>query len=275
MSRDRAREVGKATFDSVRGGLRRRLASLLTSDPGVLDRAIELGLVRREWVENPDGEAISSASPVEVLQRFLEREVERRPSMLKELGLSAVHILTSRDGEDTGTGVPTQCAVVFTDLEGFTTWTEKAGDEAASDLLQRLNLTVGPIVRGRGGSIVKRLGDGVLLTFSGPEAAVLAALELVNASPAPLKMRAGVHWGEVMATRDDVIGHAVNVAARVVDAARGGEVLTTEEARRAADGARGVSFGRVGRRKVKGLDEPVRVCRVVWTGSSSPLNEGD
>lgn len=268
--RERAREVGRATVSSmrssVRGRLRERLAEVLKSDPEVLASAVELGLVRREWVDDPEGEPISDASPVQVVQRFLEREVERKPSLLSELGLSAVQILSSRgdDGPDEAGERPQPMAVVFTDLEGFTRYTEQQGDDAAHELLQRHTRIVGPIVRSRGGRIVKRLGDGLLLTFPGPEAAVLAALELVGAAPEPLKMRAGVHWGEAYESRDDVVGHDVNVAARVADVSKGDEVLATVATRDAARGVlRGrVEFGRVGRRKVKGLDEPVSVCKV-------------
>lgn len=278
--RGHARDVGKATVaqvrDSVRGRLRTGLADLLRKDPDVLSSAIELGLVRREWVENPTDEPISAASPAAVVQRFLEREVERRPSIMSELGLSAVQILSSR-GEvaDERRERPIPTAVVFTDLEGFTSYTQREGDDAAHDLLQRHTLIVGPIVRSRGGRIVKRLGDGLLLTFPGPEAAVLAALELVQESPPPLRMRAGIHWGEVYESRDDIVGHDVNVAARVADVATGGEVLVTVATRNAARalGDR-VEFTRPGRRRVKGLDDPVQVCRARRVVGGTPRSKG-
>lgn len=274
MSRkDRAREAGRSALASVRGNVRRavneRLAGLLRSDPDMLASAIELGLVRREWIDDPAHEPIGAAPPTEVMQRFLEREVERRPSVLSELGLSALQILASRDETGlAGDGSAHSLAIVFADLEGFTSFTEKHGDDAAHELLQALNRVVGPVVRSRGGTIVKRLGDGVLLTFPGPEAAVLAALELVDAVTGPLAMRVGVHWGEAFESRGDVVGHDVNVAARVCDVSRGGEVLVTVVTRDAArDALTGrVEFGRVGRRKVKGLDEPVRVCRATRIG---------
>ena len=60
--------------------------------------------------------------------------------------------------------------------------------------------------------MVKRLGDGLLLTFPTAESAVLACLELVDADPTPLRLRAGAHTGEVVVLRDDVLGHVVNVA---------------------------------------------------------------
>ena len=241
--------------------MNQRLAALLRSDPDVLASAVELGLVRREWLRDPAGEPISEASPVEVMHRFLERQVERRPSLMRQLGLNALQLLT--DGSSEGVdGEAKTMAVVFTDLVGFTSFTEREGDDAAHELLQRHARIVGPVVRSRGGRVVKRMGDGVLATFPNPEAAVLAAVELVEHSPAPLAMRAGVHWGEVVETREDVVGHDVNVAARVCDAARSNEVLVTAETRDVAHGARGVAFARAGRRKVKGLDEPLKVCAV-------------
>ncbi len=68
--------------------------------------------------------------------------------------------------------------------------------------------------------------------------------------------------GEVVVTRDDVIGHVVNVAARVCESARGGEVLATTDVRTAVAGpVHGLDFGRARRRGFKGVEEPISVCR--------------
>jgi class 3 adenylate cyclase len=56
----------------------------------------------------------------------------------------------------------------------------------------------------------------------------------------------------------------VNVAARVTESARGGQVLATSEVRAATADVTSVSFGRVRRRSYKGIAEPVRVCPVTW-----------
>ncbi len=118
-------------------------------------------------------------------------------------------------------------------------------------------------MRSRGGRIVKRIGDGLLLTFPEPEAAVLACLELVETPPAPLRLRAGLHVGDIVMTRDDVVGHVVNVAARVAESAKGGEVIVTGEVREAAaPGLSKVAFSRPRRKSFRGLDESIPVCRV-------------
>jgi adenylate cyclase len=196
----------------------------------------------------------------------LERSVERRPSLLNSLGLSTIQVLSSTS-EEGGEGVATELTVAFTDLEGFTAYTAKEGDEAASHLLAAHHREVGPIVRSRGGKVAKRLGDGLLLTFPEPAAAVLACLELVAAEPVPLRLRAGVHWGEVVVTRDDVIGHVVNVAARVAESAKGGEVLVTKEVCDAVGEIRGVTFSRPRLRTYKGVGERVSVCRASFDDS--------
>jgi class 3 adenylate cyclase len=101
-----------------------------------------------------------------------------------------------------------------------------------------------------------------LLTFPTAEAGVLAGLDLATSSPPPLRLRAGAHLGEVMVSRSDVLGHVVNVAARVTDRAAGGEFLVTDVVRDATNDVDGVEFGRARRLRMKGLDERVPVCRV-------------
>ena len=114
---------------------------------------------------------------------------------------------------------------------------------------------------------MKHLGDGVLLTFPAPEAAVLAGLELVDAREQPLRLRVGLHVGEVLVTRQqDLVGHVVNVAARVTDLAAGGEVVATGEVRDVAAALAGVSFVDQGPTRLKGIDQPVALFHAVRSG---------
>jgi len=80
--------------------------------------------------------------------------------------------------------------------------------------------------------------------------------------PAPLRLRAGVHAGEVVVTADDLIGHDVNVASRVAGTANGGQVLASMTVRDEVDPLHGVQFGRARRRSFKGVDGTVSVCPV-------------
>jgi adenylate cyclase len=259
---DDARSKGESTVEAMRLGLWERAAGLLQRDPALKDTAVEVGLVDRAWLEEPGKVPVRTTPALDVVQRFLERSVERRPSALGSIGLNALQLLSFDRPADGKADMQQPVSIVFTDLEGFTRYTSREGDDAALALLAEHNLSTGPIVRSRGGKVVKRLGDGLMLSFPSAESAVLASLELVEVEPGPLRLRAGVHTGEAAVTPDDLIGHDVNVAARVAASARGGQVLATVAVRDAAGELRGVTFGRARRRSFKGVEETVQVCPV-------------
>jgi len=260
-SRDDAKRAGRQALTGLKGTLAQRVAAILQKDPELLSDMTELGLVRREWLDDPTSEPMSTAGPMEVAERWLERSVEQRPSLLSKLGLGAIQQLSSTAESSQADGMPTRLAVAFTDIEGFTSFTAREGDEAASELLAEHYRQTGPVVRSRGGHLSKKLGDGLLLTFPSAEAGVLACLEMVDVEPEPLRLRAGIHVGEVVVAGDEIVGHVVNVAARVAESAKGGEVLVTDDVRRAAKDVRGVTFGRARGKTFKGVGEKVLVSR--------------
>jgi adenylate cyclase len=256
-----AKRVGRrAVRDARTRLLQRALDSMNPRDREVVARFTERGPAAR-------------AAQLQAVEELLERAVERHPSLLGTVGLSAIQAISGamdEASEDATLGTSRQLSVVFTDLEGFTEWTAREGDEAASQLLTEHHRTVDPIIAGRGGRLVKRLGDGLLLTFTRPEAAVLACLELVDTQPEPLRLRAGVHLGQVVVMRDDVIGHVVNTTARVAEAAVGSEVLATHEVSSRVE-LPNVRFGDVRAERFKGIEDPVPVCSVSW---ASPRTAG-
>jgi class 3 adenylate cyclase len=264
----KAREAGAATLAALRRATARKAAEMIRSDPDDAATALEIGLVDEEWLQAPGERPISSSAPTDILRRFLERTIERHPSKLSSLGLTAVQLLSS--GDDTGTGsssgTATQLTVVFTDLEGFTAYTDAHGDAAALALIDEHHQRATPIVRRWKGRIVKHLGDGLLCTFPEPASGLRAALELQSSAPDPLRLRAGVHMGEAVLTKNDVVGHVVNVAARVCEAAKGGQVLATAEVVEAAGSGEknlaDVHLGRMKSRRMKGVKTPVRLCEV-------------
>jgi adenylate cyclase len=260
---DDARRIGAEAMHRLRRSVGEAIAELLARDPDRLAKAVEFGLLRREWLEGAGEEHFATAGPVDALERLLERTVELRPSTLAALGLSTIQALAAGLDGPAGEGTLESLTVVFTDLEGFTRFTARNGDDAAIRLLAEHQRVLGPIVRSQDGRVVKSLGDGFLLTFPSPQAAVLAGLELIEARPAPLRQRIGMHYGEVHVGRDhDVVGNVVNTAARVAETARGGEVLATAAIRDEVGELPGVSFGRLRHRKLKGIDERVRVCPI-------------
>ena len=162
-----------------------------------------------------------------------------------------------------------ELTVAFTDLADFTTYTEAEGDDAASRLLIGHHRESAAIVRSRGGRVLKRLGDGLMLTFPEPEAAVLACLELGEA--APLRLRAGIHGGHVLLTSDDVFGHVVNLAARVTGSAARVQLVVTDHVRAAMGDLRGVAFDGPYQRSFKGIERKVPVYLVALSASSTQV----
>jgi adenylate cyclase len=149
---------------------------------------------------------------------------------------------------------PRPPAIAFLDLTGYTALTEERGDEAGADLADRLATLVNQAAQPHGGHPVKWLGDGVMFYFPEPEAAVLAGLDLVEETPATVDVRArvGVNAGGVIFRDGDYFGRTVNVASRIADYARPGEVLVSDEVRARWSGD-GVRFEPIGPVALKGL----------------------
>ena len=117
-------------------------------------------------------------------------------------------------------------AIAFVDLTGFTRLTEERGDEVAAAVALRLGDLTVESVAGRGGRVVKLLGDGVLIRFDRLVDAVEATLDVLSALPgAGLPSgHAGVTSGPLIARDGDVFGRTVNMAARIADAAPDGRL---------------------------------------------------
>jgi adenylate cyclase len=151
-------------------------------------------------------------------------------------------------------------AMCFLDITGYTRLTEERGDEAAAELAARLAGLVRRSSLEHGGTPVKWLGDGVMFYFREPGAAVLAALEMaeVVGSHGLPPAHVGIHAGPVVFQDGDYFGRTVNLAARIADYARPGEVLVSQEVVDAAD--RGpVAFTEIGPVELKGVPGTLRL----------------
>ncbi len=145
-------------------------------------------------------------------------------------------------------------AMCFLDITGYTRITQEGGDTAAADLAQKLGRLVQRISLQHGGRPVKWLGDGVMLYFREPGLGVVAALEMgdgVIAAGLP-PAHVGLHAGPVVFQAGDYYGQTVNVAARIADYARPGEVVVSQAVVDATDTAQ-VSFTEIGPVELKGV----------------------
>jgi class 3 adenylate cyclase len=143
--------------------------------------------------------------------------------------------------------------VLFTDLVGSTRRAVDEGDSQWRNLLDIHDRTVQRCVRRHGGRVVKHTGDGVLALLPATTAALDAAQSIhALLGDQGLRVRAGIHVGDVDTRGTDVSGLAVHVAARIMRCAEAGESLVSETARQAALGSQH-RFARVRTTELSGI----------------------
>lgn len=122
--------------------------------------------------------------------------------------------------------------VFFVDVVESTAHVAGAGDRAWHELIRRFQDLLGKAAATAGGRVVKHSGDGALLTFDQPHAALSCAREVMaGVASLGVAVRAGLHLGECEVARDDVLGLAVHIGSRVIDHAAPGEVLVSHTVR--------------------------------------------
>lgn len=170
------------------------------------------------------------------LGRRLADATAERPSILREAGLTALQVWDALGQSAGRIPVKADLTIVFTDLVEFSKWSLRAGDAAAVELLRKVSRSIEPPVAEHTGKVVKRLGDGMMAVFAEPAdafgAVVDAQLRLAEVEVAGYRplLRAGMHVGRPERVGDDYFGVDVNIAARVAEAASGGEILISDRA---------------------------------------------
>jgi adenylate cyclase len=224
---------------------------------GVKQPLLEEGKSHRELlgarsVNSAEFQELGEQITLHLWSRFLEEEIFRGTIETLEMALEETGAVGTRDDQPP--------AIVFLDLTAFTHLTDSEGDEVAADGARHLVDVVRRTTVRWGGTLVKMLGDGAMLHFRDPTAAVRCSLALADdiADAGLPPSRFGVNAGPLIVRDVDFFGQTVNVAARLVDYARPGEVLITAEVVAAAH-ADDLRFTEIGPVSLKGLASPVTV----------------
>jgi class 3 adenylate cyclase len=159
--------------------------------------------------------------------------------------------------------------VMFTDIEGSTSLTQRLGDEAAQKLLREHNETVRGALDSYNGKEIKHTGDGIMASFFSASRALGCALHIQHkfaarntANPEDaVRVRIGLNAGEPIVEENDLFGTAVQLARRICDRAEAGQVLVSEVVRQLVAG-KGFAFEHLGAEMLKGFEEPVTLYRV-------------
>lgn len=160
--------------------------------------------------------------------------------------------------------------ILFTDLVGFTEFTDACGDAAAVEVLDRQSDIARQALDAAEGRLVKELGDGLMFWFGRTNDALATASYILQAvaderseREFPLALRMGMHCGDLVARGADFIGQTVNIAARITDLAGPGELLVSDHVVVAlGEDAPAARFTPVGPTRVKGVAAPIWLHRL-------------
>jgi class 3 adenylate cyclase len=160
---------------------------------------------------------------------------------------------------------------LFADLRGYTAFVERRGNEAGARLLRNYRALVRRVMARHEGAEIRTEGDSFFVVFPSATSAVRGGVALVAAARSGaggdraggIRVGVGIHAGETVETTEGFVGAAINVAARVCSEAAAGEVVVTETVRELTGTMLSVTFEPMGRRRLKGVRQPVALYRVL------------
>lgn len=165
--------------------------------------------------------------------------------------------------------------IVFSDIESSTERATSMGDTAWMKVLNRHNSIIRRRLQEFRGKEVKNQGDGFMLTFAGVHRALRCMIAIqqdleedCRENPADaVRIRVGMHTGEVIVESGDIFGKHVMMAARVGGAALGGEILVSALVREIASARGDIAFGEPRQVTFKGIEGEHLVYPVLWEQS--------
>jgi class 3 adenylate cyclase len=225
----------------------------------VLTTAREMGarwIVDRGLWDRLDAQGLSGVDVTTSIDEMVSALEEERPDMRAH---------AAPDGT---------VAILFSDIEDSTVLTERLGDERWLEVLREHNAIFREQISRHEGYEVKSQGDGFMLAFPDPCEALNCAIDVQRAfvereeagAGESLRVRIGLHTGEVISEEGDYFGKNVILAARIAAEALGGEILVSEELRDAASSGNGegLDFDDGRELELKGLAGSHRVFRAEW-----------
>ena len=162
--------------------------------------------------------------------------------------------------------------MLFSDIEGSTAVTERLGDKRAQEVFRLHNALIRKQVAARGGFEVKFLGDGFMVAYSsgrwGLQSAIAIQRELnTHHQLHPddvIRVRLGLHTGEVIKEEEDFFGKNVILGARIASEARGGQILASSLLKQIVESSQEFTFDDGRDLVLKGLSGTHRVYDVGW-----------
>ena len=217
----------------------------------------------------PSPKDLSFDEKIDKIQRYLPKGLTEK-------------ILTQRDRIE---GERKQVTVMFCDMEGFTSLSDRLGPEEAYDIMDQVYEVLIHKVHDYEGTVNEMTGDGIMALFGAPIALEDAPQRAIRSSLAihremvrfsekmrqkiegiqPVKMRVGIHTGPVVVgtlgnnlrVEFKAVGDTVNLASRIEGLANPGATYVTEDTFKLTEGL--FRFEALGKKEIKGKEEPIKV----------------
>ena len=153
-----------------------------------------------------------------------------------------------------------ECCVLLADVTGSTALYSSVGDVQALAAISSYIESIKSIIARHNGEFIHSRGDDILSIYLDPTDALAATRDVLKVrSEAGLSLHAGLHFGPVVRTEDDVYGDTVNIAARLSSTANTGEVLISGNFADLEHGKFKEELRFINHVEFKGKDEPTAV----------------
>lgn len=258
--------AGHAAFDAREDLANVHVPTLILHRPAFVGSHLEVakGLASRmpdARLVVVDGESVvpfigNTARVLGAIESFLDEDIP------------ATHAASPRDSSDAALRI-----ILFTDVEAHSAMIQSLGDARGREVLREHERLTRAALREFGGNEMKSMGDGFMASFTSAQQALRCAIALqktFRAAPPvhghALKVRVGLNAGEPIAEGDELFGESVNVAERIAESARGGEILASQVVRELVAG-KGFTFVERPAAELGVTEGSVRVFEVRWQDS--------
>jgi adenylate cyclase len=165
-------------------------------------------------------------------------------------------------------------AIMFTDIVGYTALMDE-NEEQTFQILEKNRKIHKVFIKKYRGKWLKEMGDGVLASFHTITDAVCCAIEIQETCKREpdLKLRIGIHQGEVTFQGEDVFGSGVNIASRLEELAPIGGIYISESVFRNVQNKEGIKADFVREETLKNVKHPIKIFEVELEGDLIPSNQ--
>ena len=163
-------------------------------------------------------------------------------------------------------------SIMFTDIVGYTQLTAE-DEEKAFQLIKKKRELLLPLLKKHSGKLVKEIGDGTLTRYNDTKDAIDCANDFQSKTNDDLKVRAGIHSGEVIIENGDVFGDVVNVASRLESIAQPKSVLLSKETLDKLENKENLEFISLGLQSLKGVGRLIEVFALSGKSIHTPKPE--